>query len=160
MVSPIARVSLLLASSDLEASELRSLERWLEKNGPRRLMSMIEDLRALSESREPSNPLLRRNEVDAPSPNADLVDRIERLLIDEAGLGKSEAASLLQNELRLEGISPSDVPTLNRTAFSRWIEQVAARVSPSLLLHIATRVRNDRVHGRSSSDWPLRTKQP
>lgn len=89
------------------------------------------------------------------SPYSGIADEISRLLRVEARLSASDAARCLQQGIR--EISSEKLPPFKpRTGFRQWVERILDQVPPSELLHVATRIRNERVH--QPTHWPLRDR--
>ena len=159
MTAPIGRICLLLASADLSLSEVRSFARWVEKNGAQRVVATIERLRHVAD--EDDTPVrsyfssIRANQEANAGRHSELSTKVERLLIEEAGLTRWEAAKLLRSELESEPNVEERIPDPGRTAFKSWIDRVAEAVSESVLLHVVTRLRNRLVH-TNRPDWPLK----
>ena len=88
-----------------------------------------------------------------PRQTTDIAYEIDRLLRKEAGLSATVAAEWLTIEIRKEmgGIL---IPKIGKGAFISWVERISKKTPPSLLLHIATKIRNAYVHGKDK-DWPL-----
>lgn len=152
MTSPVSRIALLLAASDISSYEIRQFERWMENNSHGRLVKLIEKLRDLADASPGSGSVIPQM---SRIPD-EVVPRVQRLLIDEGGLSKGVAMRLIDEALRDEGYSV-DVSSNNRISFARWLDRVSSSVSPSVLLHIATKLRNERVKS-SDSDWPLKSE--
>lgn len=87
-------------------------------------------------------------------PDTGPVDAIERLLREEAGLPVREAADALLAALVKEDPGFQGYPPLGKEGFATWLTRLMRHVPPSRLLHLATRLRNSRVHHRPA-DWPL-----
>lgn len=162
MQSRLARICLFLASSDLRPSEIKSLGRWIERNGGESFAGLIEHLRREAEIDGLSVRYSSRVEPVRRSANtshsSDIAERIETLLVNEAGLSKSVAAEILREEAqRLVG-SNVELPSSQKVAFSLWIERLASIIPESQLLHLAARIRNKLAHPYKQ-DWPLKGDQ-
>lgn len=156
MIGPVGKVLLVLANSDLRGGDLRNFARWLSRSDAQRLVDAVERTRAFADSF--GSPKIQAGELPALSArtdvSTDLADKVIQLL-GEATVSRNEAMKLLALELSREtgvDIQPGDP---RKTPLRKWIELLAAVVPESLLLHVATRIRNTRVHDKKS-DWPLR----
>ncbi len=156
----LSRIVLLLASTDASSAELRRFARWIQNAGASEFARAVEQVRGISLVEEtsasvgvvPSREKMKNNRV------TDTVDKVERLLIFEGGLSRNSAAELIRREL--EKISDPNIalPEYNKLSFRSWLERIGEIVSPSLLLHVASRLRNEAVHA-PRSDWPLRSNK-
>ena len=88
----------------------------------------------------------------------EIIDKVETLLVGDAGLAKSMAGTLLYNELSRRGRF-GDLPIPTKIAFRLWLARLLDTVPQSEVLHAATKIRNGLVHGsETGSDWPLISK--
>jgi len=167
MNDPIARICLLRAGTDERQSDLRSFARWVDQVGPQGLIAAIERIRDAAElaANEPVSGSSRtaqflKREV-GNSMRKDVLTKV-MLLLTETGLSKSAAANLLLDQLLKEpqlnqGTSLVRLPSPKKVAFETWLRQILDRVPESIVLHVATRLRNDLARGeRSRPDWALK----
>lgn len=164
MSDPIARICLLLAATDERQSDLRSFARWVDQVGPQGFVTAIERIRGaaelaatgpISSSSSKAEQFLERL---AENPNRkEMVAKVEQLLLGDTGLPKSVAATMLIEQLVKQGTPRGALPSPQKVAFATWLRQVADRVPESVVLHVATRLRNELAHGqRSRPDWALK----
>jgi hypothetical protein len=154
----IGRVCLLLAGSDLRRTELKSFFHWVESVGPVRASEYIAQLRDLADSGELWPGRIQEMRIKDARLNAgrysEIADKIEELLLSESGLTKMKATEFLANELRREIPKDQYLPEPGRNSFRAWVEKLCEELSPSLLLHVVTRLRNKLAH-QPKTDWPL-----
>jgi len=153
-----------LASSDLEPQALHRFALWVERVGPAAFVDTVMHLRRVSEDIVYSKSSSRvRRFIAGPTAStrsssvsgAAAVKRVEMLLKNELGLSTGVAAELLLSELKGGvGDLPRDSAPRPKESFTRWLTRISRTVSPSQLLHVATRIRNGVLHG--VGDWPLR----
>ena len=152
---------LLIAGSDLSRSEIRDFFNWIDSIGPQRASALVGQLRdlALGDDVLPSRAQVVRPRENAERPTSagdrEIVEKIEKLLLVEAGLTKTKAIELLARELDREVGSSTPIPDAGRNSFRAWIDRLYREVPSSLLLHVATKIRNELAHA-PRTDWPLR----
>jgi hypothetical protein len=101
-----------------------------------------------------------RVSVSSTSPPSGLGEKVSQLVRDEAGLGAEEAASELSLRLARAHKTKADlVPPLSRKSFVSWVDRLASVFPASEILHVATKIRNERVHS-GALDWSLRKYEP
>ena len=156
MTNAIAKILLELTASDHSASELRQFFSFVEQEGARSLINRIQHLRehpALDADIR-SNPS-RSGRTSTEKRNLEVARDVEALLLGSANLTKSHATDILLSEL-LKRYPAKELPSHNKVAFQTWVSRLADSISPSELLHISSRIRNDIVHGNKRvSDWPI-----
>lgn len=166
----IEKICLALAASSLSDNEIKLAVKWIEGNGSRPLIEMITDARnAVHESVGSSTNRLPPMAMEYERPRGkltsvdkgklDIGSKIERLLKHEAGLSVEKAASLLLAALEshMEPGAQKNLPRPNKEGFRKWIARLTKKVSESLILNQATRIRNEKVH-EPVRDWPLRRR--
>jgi hypothetical protein len=168
MKNSIKKLCLILASSDITRAQLREASEWLKKNGVNALERIVFRIReaaedAVNEFDRPFRLQEGRNLSDlylatAKSNVTYVAKRIEKLLREEAGLSAWQAKKKLLEALeKYQGFRISPPPSLEKKAFSAWVEFLANHASHNLLLQEATKIRNEIVHG-PKSDWPLKER--
>lgn len=87
-------------------------------------------------------------------PTSATEEKVLRLLVSEARLSKAAAAELMRSEIerRHPGIP---LRPLGRTSFVVWLKHVTNLLPSSEVLHLATVIRNERVHS-DANDWNLK----
>lgn len=149
----------LLAASGLSERELREGINALDLRSPEEVVRLVMELR-----RESKNLIDKRlrsrshHHFDYPqdeSGSSDTIFRVEELLRSEAHMTVKEATrELLESLKNRHGELP--LPSLSsKKSFRSWLSTLLRHISESELLHIATVIRNSRVHS-ATSDWPLR----
>jgi len=151
------KVLLLLAASDLSATELRTFFKTIDRLGASRMLQKIDAIRNLALSGELEAPSRLSGFDRERMSDFDLViSNVERGLLNEAGLSKAEATRLLWSELLGRGLDGVNLPSPNKIAFRLWLARVLDVVPESLVTHLASKIRNEILHGhKSPSDWPL-----
>ena len=94
---------------------------------------------------------------NASKQGAEIADKVEDLLLGDARLTKSQAIELMTRELGEYAPTASPLPYSGKMSFRAWIERLQVSTPPSVLLHIANKIRNELVH-LPKSDWPLRKR--
>lgn len=158
---------LLLAGTVERQSDLRSFARWVDQVGPQGLVAAVERIRDAAElaanvpvSGSSKAAQLLERAVDNPM-RKDVLTRVAQLLL-ATGLSKSAAANLFLDQLLKEpwvnqGTSNVPLPLPQKVAFETWLKRILDRVPESIVLHVATRLRNELAHGeRSRPDWALK----
>lgn len=79
----------------------------------------------------------------------DLVERLDRLLRGEAGLGTAESLHLLAKMLGLHEYS------YGKRGFGDEVLRILEMSSPSKVLSVAQRIRDQAIH-QDTKDWPLK----
>lgn len=153
-----SRILLKLAASDLSLKELRDFAQGIERVGAHEMLNVIEELRERSRSWEGKSLRSPRSAWSDQYPEDDVVFRIEKMLIHEMGLLKSQAASILLEAMKSEGALPANFPELNRESFSSWLGKIIRYTSSSEVLHFVEKLRRKGAGDSKSSAWPLRPK--
>lgn len=148
------QILLLLASSGFSEKDVHDFLNSAVKYGPNNC------LREFSYARQKLRELRADQfEVGLESRHvsrlpSEALSKIERLLLDEAGLPKTAAVEFLTRELTRR-YPNRPVPSESRKGFATWIEKLSHTFPESELLHIATKIRNEFVH-QAPSDWRLK----
>lgn len=151
MKSPFERLVLLLAASQIAEEEIFEALKTAERMGASRVTESVYSFR--KELRAIGPRMLRGTEYDVP--HLQIVEDVYRLLIIEAGIPATDAGQLLYSSVSKNS---KNIPQFRaKEGFRRWLTQIAKRLPPSELLHHATKIRNQSVHG-ASPDWPLRSR--
>lgn len=153
MKSAYLNVCRLIASSGYQERDIAEFLDELIKQGPSAVISDIDDIRRFLKTTSPTRIF------DVPTDRfvaslSDTALKIERLLINDAGMPKAAAIQLMSEELRLR-YPNMRVPSESRKGFYSWIRRLTSQVSEKELLHIATSIRNRSVHD-SPTDWRLK----
>lgn len=169
-IPPIQRLLLLISSWGYTSRELYDLFSALKAYRPERLCDIIEELRfgitqRLEHELQENESLQSGQSEEEPHqrPRRDfallapeIVERVESLLLGEAHLSVSRAATRLQRSLSADKrFGVRALHSRRPAAFRDWLIELVDKAGPSEVLHHATRIRNEFVH-RSESDWPLR----
>lgn len=147
-----------LAASNKKLSEINDFLTSVEQDGAQHFVNLIDSLRTLSATDfRPIYGMKGPSGRDAQrlSAHKATIDKIERLLIKEAGLPKTQAAQFLYHELSISRPEQS-LPSPKKIAFRLWLSRLLDDAPQSEVMHVASKVRNKVVHGsRNVSDWPL-----
>ena len=157
-------ILLRLAAGSASAKELKQFFNWVQDAGPDHVMKTLVRLRDLSrdaqkELTQVQNPAVasKTSAEDARiAEHMPMIKSVERLLLQEAGLSKSTATRALISELRNVPTEYGYLSSPAKVSFRSWLARIGEDVSDSRVLHVASRIRNEVVHGsKSVSDWPL-----
>ena len=154
------RLAFLLAASGLSDREIMAELKAAERLGNATLIAQVRAIRAAIR-KEGWRDLLDvpRAEELKPSTTKNLAKQVDLLLRREAALSAQRAAAVLTRALKDEGVPSTAVPAFRpKKGFASWLNSVARAVSPSMLLHLATRIRNEAIHA-PPGDWPLRERK-
>lgn len=159
MKRTVERFLLLLASSSFTTRQLREFANWVLEVDATVLEETIRKLKEAVE-RVPIDQeegLLRKSSWNDKLPTSQNgpSKQIIRLLRKEAGLSAGKASEILRKEV-LNEYGFTKVPKLGKDSFENWVKRVSKKVPYSILLHIATRIRNEIAH-MPKRDWPLRS---
>ena len=147
------KICRLLASSGFREQEIAEFAQAVTHTDPRALIEDVTQLRRLiGES-------LQGRILDIPSgtsyaPTSEVEEKIERLLIHDAGLPRALAVERLTSALQSR-FPNVIVPPEARKGFRSWIRKLTTIAPEKELLHIATSIRNQMVHD-APSDWRLK----
>lgn len=160
MSDAVSRICLMLAASEIKQQDIRSFARWFDVVGPNGFASAIQHLRDSADRLEQRYSSVSNSKTETqselPSKYQEIVSKVEQLLLVEAGLSKSAAASLMSQEFLKEERRQS-VPESQRVAFGTWLKRLIDQTSPSETLHVATKLRNELLHNVGSRpDWSLK----
>jgi hypothetical protein len=138
----------LLAAANIEQKQVRELLSLISKTPHQELYAEIEAIRSQFSMES------RRNAQLTEEPTDQFSNRILSLLINEANFTKLEAHQFMGKGLQ-RSFPDRNVPLFSSKAgFMAWIRSLRKVYSDSELLHVATRLRNDRVHGLDRrDDW-------
>ena len=152
-----ARLILHLAASEFSSAEIRGALKSIERIGLSEVNRRIEQARGVALGIETTASLVRGvGHDDRFKEHATVISNIEQLLLEAAGMSKAEASKVLYSELVRELGREYYLPTPNKIAFRLWMARLLDQVPAGEVMHIASRIRNEVVHGRRSmSDWPL-----
>ena len=153
-----ARILLTLAASRFSEDDLYAFFKEIESRGAVRTIDLIVNLRENRAFEGAHSFRSKASKIRPPKSTnrKKIAANVESILIDSAGLQKKDAIKILKAELERRYGETLDWPSTNKVAFDLWVSRLVDQISPSELMHIATQVRNDLVHGRKSmSDWPL-----
>ncbi|MBF3702475.1 hypothetical protein ISG25_18520 [Burkholderia pseudomallei] len=138
----------LLAASNFDRRQVNEMLREIYKTSPRKMVFEFDAIRK------------RLMDVDVDEdlrtiqqPDDEMMARIFEL-VAETGLSKTEAYDLLVKYLG--GVFPERfiAPPNSKAGFSAWIKSLSKEFTASELLHVVTRMRNDKVHGLiKKDDW-------
>lgn len=148
------KILMMLAASDFRESDLITFANTVQRIGPEELLRHVYRARKLLSDWPLDDDDLQHAQVKSPRGGSKTRERIEQLLIEEAGLPKMMAVELLARELQRRHPNES-LPSESRKGFALWLEKLERVATESELLHIATQIRNKYVH-ETRSDWRLK----
>lgn len=164
MKSSYEKICRMLALSGYNDKDLENFIYEVHHRSPNRVIRDIEDVRrsmnsfiSMSESSEFAKKNL---DIDYERKSyllgseGDTIMKIERLLLQEAGLSKSTAIHLLSNELMMK-FPNAPIPHESKKGFYSWVERLINFIPEKDLLYIATNIRNKIVHD-APIDWRLK----
>lgn len=145
------RVCALLAVAEVRMSDVLDFYRTMHKRGPEVVQQdMMRLQRTLSVNNERGGEMVRIGS----SASDEVAEKVQRLLFEEAHLSKTHAIELLSSEVRRRYPSV-EIPSDPKKGFASWIRRLAGAVPESEVLHLATAIRNSRVHDLPQ-DWRLK----
>lgn len=146
MKTTIRQFCTLLAAANFDRKQVQEIIGDISKTSPRLLLQEFDSARQRLQSRE-----LERDVDLVEQPDDSMTARVADL-VQEMGLTKTEVYSLLPKYL--EASFPGRaVPQVNTKAgFASWIRNLLREFSASEILHVVTRLRNERVHGSATKD--------
>lgn len=155
------KICALLAASNFNENEIFEFISNSQINGPYDAIRHIMDMRHLITNGLKNNDFgavdrgsMRNYELPYDFEEASETERkIVHLLLEDAGLPKIIAISLITQELEKK-YGNIIIPHENRKGFANWVRRLLKFISESELLHIATKIRNEYVHD-IPSDWRL-----
>ena len=152
-----AKVMLMLAASDLSISEIRLFFKAIDRDGALEMARRVDHLRGIASLRDTGGQSAKDGaDADRLREHESVISQIESLLLVGAALSKSQSSDLLYSEMIKEYGNTYYIPSPNKIAFRLWIARLLDQVPPSKVMHVASKIRNELVHGRRSvSDWPL-----
>lgn len=156
----------LLVASRLSDREILAALSALRRVKEPTLLRLIEALRTATAQALKSDdfattdvegPIPSSSKMDYLSPDV-IVREVETVLCKEAGLTISQALKELKNQISMDRPLPIGLrrtpKQLTRAFFRHWLSGLVELLSPSVVLHYATSIRNRHVHS-VPSDWPL-----
>lgn len=160
----IANLMLMLVSAGYRRGDIHEIVRVLGRSSPSeldQLISIADSLRR--EMRKGFSSIgfetTYESTTRAERANASGVGRKVQVLMREAGLTNVEAVNAISSQLRqLDRSKAKLIPSYSKKSLASWVERVAEWYAPSDILHTATLLRNNRVHG-VPLDWVLRKNE-
>jgi len=138
----------LLAATNIDQRQIRELLSLVNKTPNQILYAEIDEIRRQFSS-EP-----RKIYSTTEQTSDDLLNKIIDLIINQAKLKKSDAHLYFGDGLRATFPDRVLPPFSSKAGFLAWIRSLRKIYSDSELLHIATRLRNDRVNNLDvKDDW-------
>ena len=157
----------LLAGSALSPKQIRDLCEWFNSHPASEVIELVVSLRNQDVRGGPGDDGAVEGGTDQvraghPSRDNEVKREVVRLLRSEAGLSARLAVTLLNEEVRKELMSRSNldsaaevrIPAYRKESFHAFLTKLLRVVPPRLLLHLAHRIRNQVVQ-EGTSAWPL-----
>lgn len=147
------RLCALLACSNFSEKELIEFADAVVQEGGRRFAKDVVRIKTTLDSSHRVGYATYR-EIPPPNRINGVGEKVERLLLEEAGLSKAVAVRLLTDELKSR-FPRVAIPPESRKGFRQWIRRLSTMATESDLLHLATTIRNKFVHEKPA-DWRLK----
>ncbi|HEP6429730.1 MULTISPECIES: hypothetical protein [Burkholderia] len=146
MKTTIRHFCTLLAAANFDRRQVHEIIDEISKASPRQILQEYEiALRRLQSSEvERETDLLEQ-------PDDSMTNRVTDLL-HEMDLTKTEAYNLLPRYLKASFPGRTVPPVNTKAGFANWIRNLLKEFSASEILHVVTRLRNERVHGSAEKD--------
>lgn len=153
MKSPYLEICRLLAAAGYSLRDVAEFIEVVANQGPDLVMRDIDGIR------KSMNQVMSNIDFDEPKEyslisSSDTAQKIERLLIRDAGMPKMVAVDVLSHELKAR-YPGMQIPAEGRKGFTSWIRRLTSFIPEKELLHLATNIRNRSVHDMPS-DWRLK----
>lgn len=171
-MNPVSKICLLIAASDEQTDGIEAFARWMDATGPQEFVNLITRLRRLvpvkagislddvedrRQGRSSERVAYHSSNRTSSRSIDNLAAKLEQLLVFDAGLSKTESAKLLVAELIEERAIEGAIPEYGKAGFNSWLKRLLDQVPESVMLHVATRLRNRITHSdRSLLDWSLK----
>ena len=159
MNNDIRKLCMLLAAAGFDRYRVEDLFHDLREMSVRKLLAEFSkyehETDTYSEAR--TVPLSRKTNYEPRFTENDTSARIVDLLTNEARLSVRQAFQLMDTALQ-EAFPDKNFPAPNsKMGISAWVKSLNKYFSESELLHVASRLRNQLVHGiKSKDDWALK----
>ena len=152
-------IALWLAASRFSEDDLYEFFRYVVKDGPESVTRRLYELRNSTQgapAKTPRAPVIDDSDRLRINEHMSMISSVEKLLLGDAKLSKADATHIIMSELQDIDTQYGYLSSPNKKSFRSWLARIGEDVSDSRILHIASRIRNEIVHGkRSVSDWPI-----
>lgn len=146
MKTTIRQFCALLAAANFDRGQVQDIVDEISKAGPRKILDEFEVARQRLKSGDHDQGI-RLTEQPDDSTTARVAD-----LVNEMGLTKTEAYNLFPRYLKASFPDRTVPPVNTKAGFANWIKNLLREFSASEILHVVTRLRNDRIHGSATKD--------
>lgn len=163
MNNDIRKLCAWFVSANFSQYQVEDLLEIISRTNPKKIIIEFEKIRKVVETSSDSNftpskiQAASKNAFSSTFPSEDTVLRVVDLLKNEAGLSARESFDLLDRTLR-DNYPNRHYPMPNpKAGITAWIRALTHDFTDSELLHIASRLRNQIVHGSEKlDDWRLK----
>ncbi len=157
-MSSIEKIALALAATGLSARDIESELERSGRDGFQSLIANVLELRRVATSRELEETSMPHRPIRSLRGGTDAAVMIDRMLRQEAGLSAAAAAKLLADEMNRRSRGDTlNIPPYTKSSFVDWVDRLLRAAPASEVLHLAARIRNEKVHSGDGSPWELRT---
>ena len=150
----IKRFEVLLAATQFSEQDIAAIYHHLRATSLEEFIRQIRTHQIFIDDHQIGSAVVTRpaeEKIDAPL-GGDVAAQIERLLILDSGLQKSEAALLLTETIKKRHPKSPIVQFNSKDGFRRWLNILSYQIPLAEILHAAATVRNSRVHAKND-DW-------
>ena len=149
MRSSYNRFCALLAVGDLRKDDIQRVLARLRNMSAEMVVDDVSEIRNILNSISAGEESLSSS---TESVYDDVIQQINRLMLKEARLTKSEAAEAIWLALNKK-YPERRTPPPGRAGFANWLRTLLREYEDGELLHVITRIRNDFAHSRPEDDW-------
>lgn len=155
-MTPLHNIALALAATGLSAKQLESALKELQRDGYFSLLQIVTEMQKADRTNSREDQVRVKPPSRSQPRESEAVILIEKMLREEAGLSAADAVRLLTEEatLRYRKDTPA-LPPYSRNSLRDWLERLLRVLPSSEVLHLASRIRNERSHGVGASTWKL-----
>ena len=146
MKTTIRQFCTLLAAANFDRRQVQEIIDEISKTSPRQILQEFDVARRRLQSGD------HERDMDLTEQPDDSTTTRVADLVHEMGLTKTEAYNLLPRYLEASFPGRTVPPVNTKAGFASWIRNLLGEFSASEILHVVTRLRNERVHGSATKD--------
>ncbi|MBA1378225.1 hypothetical protein [Pseudomonas brassicacearum] len=156
MNSDIKRLFMLLAAAGFDRYGAEDIIQTIKNSDTKKMLSEFDRANKALTGETKEKVFIKKNQ-DEYYKDHSVAEKIQKLLITESSLTVKQGFIAFEHMLR-EAYPNRTVPTPNpKNGFTAWIRMLSRDFSDSELLHVASRLRNQIVHGlNDKDDWTLK----
>lgn len=157
----VERILLLLAASGLSQRAIQDGVKMVEQFGGKEFVDRVMALRQRIQTSYSEMPYdeLEAIEFGPRNERSEIANRVVELLLKETSFSTEQAVLELEKSLFEETLQRElHVRFRSKDGLRKWVERLMEYISPSVILHHATMIRNKFVHYQHA-DWPLRDRE-